>query len=598
MSTKTNFKRIALVAVAALGLGVLSSVPSQAAVSSLTITVGANGTATTKVSDSSTAATIDVTFLKSAAMDTVAVSAVMKSSPTGAATISPTLMWNDSSTANPSRGQKTPGEAASTGIIALKGNDTVTAGGSITISPVDTTSAASAYVTGNFKVHLDTSTAGANTALKAGTYTITVVATPFNGGTANSAGIVTKDLTYTVTTATDSSLTTSAVYSTAVLSQGSADAGSTIDSAVAVLSTASASASAVILVTLKNASNTAIAGMESVTVTTTLGNVGTGGSGAYGKSVTLQYASTSLLVDIRPEGVAGVATIQVSTPTITFPAKRVIFYSPVVKTLNATKLLNSLGVGANTHSVLGVAKDAAGNANASSTNAVFAYSSDTAVVSNYGSVCAYVDAYGGQVCSLTGVKEGTAKITLRDSSTVATSTVASTEVIEVRVTSQAAASVKLAFDKTSYAPNEKAYITVTVLDASGKSLSTQAASDFLASGGITANVSFGNGSDTLTASNFATAQRNASAPLSVEPVKAYTVFMPATGASTVTITAKGGTALPIAGQVSVTASATVTDSGAAALAAVTALATTVASLRTLITTLTNLVLKIQKKVKA
>jgi hypothetical protein len=50
--------------------------------------------------------------------------------------------------------------------------------------------------------------------------------------------------------------------------------------------------------------------------------------------------------------------------------------------------------------------------------------------------------------------------------------------------------------------------------------------------------------------------------------------------------------------VKVSASATVTDSGAAALAAVNALATTVASLRTLITTLTNLVLKIQKKVKA
>jgi hypothetical protein len=48
----------------------------------------------------------------------------------------------------------------------------------------------------------------------------------------------------------------------------------------------------------------------------------------------------------------------------------------------------------------------------------------------------------------------------------------------------------------------------------------------------------------------------------------------------------------------ITASATVTDSGSAALAAVTALATTVASLRTLIVTLTNLVLKIQKKVRA
>jgi len=66
----------------------------------------------------------------------------------------------------------------------------------------------------------------------------------------------------------------------------------------------------------------------------------------------------------------------------------------------------------------------------------------------------------------------------------------------------------------------------------------------------------------------------------------------------VTLSATGGTGLPVAGRVAVTASATITDSGAAALAAVSALSTTVASLKTLITTLTNLVLKIQKKVKA
>jgi hypothetical protein len=77
----------------------------------------------------------------------------------------------------------------------------------------------------------------------------------------------------------------------------------------------------------------------------------------------------------------------------------------------------------------------------------------------------------------------------------------------------------------------------------------------------------------------------------------YTVYMPSAG-GTVTLSAVGGNALPVAARVAVTASATVTDSGAAALAAVNALATTVASLRTLITTLTNLVLKIQKKVKA
>ena len=64
------------------------------------------------------------------------------------------------------------------------------------------------------------------------------------------------------------------------------------------------------------------------------------------------------------------------------------------------------------------------------------------------------------------------------------------------------------------------------------------------------------------------------------------------------MTAKGGSGLPLAGQVAISASASITDNAAAALAAVSALATTVASLKTLVTTLTNLVLKIQKKVKA
>ena len=54
--------------------------------------------------------------------------------------------------------------------------------------------------------------------------------------------------------------------------------------------------------------------------------------------------------------------------------------------------------------------------------------------------------------------------------------------------------------------------------------------------------------------------------------------MPASG-GTVKISSTGGSALPTDVQVSVSATASVTDSGAAALAAVTALATTVASLR-------------------
>ena len=49
MSTKTNFKRIALVAITALGLGVLSSVPAKA-VGDLSVTV-VNGSFTTGQAD-------------------------------------------------------------------------------------------------------------------------------------------------------------------------------------------------------------------------------------------------------------------------------------------------------------------------------------------------------------------------------------------------------------------------------------------------------------------------------------------------------------------------------------------------------------------
>ena len=107
--------------------------------------------------------------------------------------------------------------------------------------------------------------------------------------------------------------------------------------------------------------------------------------------------------------------------------------------------------------------------------------------------------------------------------------------------------------------------------------------------------------ESLTATSVTTAGNttaSATAPVvSTEPIAQFTYFLPTTGGNVV-FTAKGGTGLAAAGQVAVTASATVVDSGASALAAVTQLATVVQGLRTLIVTLTNLVLKIQKKVKA
>ena len=138
-----------------------------------------------------------------------------------------------------------------------------------------------------------------------------------------------------------------------------------------------------------------------------------------------------------------------------------------------------------------------------------------------------------------------------------------------------------------------------MLDSAGKSVSANAFANLFATGGISLSTAAGNGSETVTAVSIQTVSL-ASAALSTtltDPVKAYTIYMPSAG-GTFTASATGGVSLPLAGQVKVSATATVTDSGAAALAAVNALATTVASLKTLITTLTNLVLKIQKKVKA
>ena len=155
----------------------------------------------------------------------------------------------------------------------------------------------------------------------------------------------------------------------------------------------------------------------------------------------------------------------------------------------------------------------------------------------------------------------------------------------------------LTFDKTSYAPNERARIYVTPVDAAGKTVPAKTFANLLATNGITSNAGFSGAPIDISGVSIATSASSSAVTGAQAGSLMYTVFMPAAG-GTVTLTATGGASLPAAGQVEVKATATVADSGAAALAAVTALATTVASLKTLITTLTNLVLKIQKKVKA
>ena len=583
MSTTTNFKRIALVAVAALGLGVLSSVPSQAAVTSTITLTPTNGTATIISADSRTAGSVYVRFLATGT-DSVTVTATLDTKPVGAtdAKLSFTHVDTSTSTGTSQLVGIWPTEATSyapDAALAYKNKDTFVV-----------TSSVSGYASGTFKAQIDSTVARV-----AGTYTYTLSATPWVPNTVgNSAPDYTKTVTaqYSIVIAALASASTvaSAATSKAWLSTTAANTAATTDSVPSVLATVSSTDAprAYIYTALLNAYSNATD--ESVTVTTTLGQVGT--SASRGKSVVVATSSGVVDVKIWSDGTAGTATITIKSTSVTFANKSIVFYAAAPTSIVASALNDSPGISSTPAALSVVAKDANGNLYGGS---LYVSSDALTVISDTATACTYNTTNSRHECSLTGLTAGTAKITVRDAATAPT---VSSNAVSFTVSSSSAAQVKLAFDKASYAPGEKATLLITVVDSAGKSLPAGTFSNLFATGGITLSTAAGNGSDTVTAVS-ATTVSLASYALGTltTPVKAYTIYMPTSG-GTFKATATGGSSVALAGQVAVSASATVTDSGAAALAAVTALATTVASLKTLITTLTNLVLKIQKKVKA
>jgi hypothetical protein len=472
-------------------------------------------------------------------------------------------------------------------------------------------------------VFLDSATTRA-----AGSYVYTVIVSPFeNSQTATAANVKTIDVTITVGSVAAAG-TTSAATSFAAMIQGSswgsniAAAANYVDSTVSVASTASSAVRAVIRVGLRTSDSLATAA-ESVTVVMSRGSSGNVSGAALGKNVTYQYTTAVrdtgyLELFVYSDGTAGEATIDISTPTITFPQKRITFFSSTISKLTVVNGSPTLKVGSNTMTALSVgtvwvkATDANGNnvTSPATGTGVFAYSSNTAIVSDTATSCTYNATTTYYHCSLTGVAAGTATITIGNvSSGIGNATVTGDKTASVTVLSKGAATLSLAFDKASYAPGERGFIYISAKDADGKQVAQQTVTDLISSAGIVVTRGYitaaGGASLTLTGSTI-TAPALAVRVASIDTcdtlatgvaVSCITFIAPSAGTS-IAISATGGTALPAAGQVAVTATATVSDSGAAALAAVQALATTVASLRTLITTLTNLVLKIQKKVRA
>jgi trimeric autotransporter adhesin len=634
MSTKTTFKRIALVAVAALGLGVLSVAPSSAAVANLTVTV-ANGTSAAGQSDSRTAATVTVGGFIAATGDSISVQVAQKSIPAGATTqynyalvdttTSATFVGLGTPVATGSIADAVNGTSASTKALKL-GNQagvqvessTASSNGFAVIGAANTT------VGATFAIQLDSTTAKTS-----GTYTYTVVVKTWNNLAPATGPTTTQtyDVNIVVAATAAESKTPSAVTSFARLNLTSdVDAAGT-DAVIQAVSTASATPVGYLEVGVRNASNQKVA-QDSVTATITGAGILKSGS-VTGSSFKLATTGDTEF-EILADGRAGVATITVSTNGTTYAAKTITFYAKAAKTITAKVEHPVLKVGANADAVSADAVDANGTSWRGTAYIVASSAADALVAGSATTpvACAFNTTDLVHYCPVTAISAGTAKLKIIDASTVAAATATSNE-ITVTVSAATVASVKLAFDKATYAPFEKATITVTPLDATGKAISAQTDVALLATGGITSTYAFTAGSDTLTATTFSTS--------ALTGAKTYTVYMPAASGDVV-ITATGGTALPGAGQVKVTATAAVVnpsvdaatdaaneatdaanaatdaalaaaDAADAATAAaqdasdaVAALSASVSklisSLRAQITSLTNLVIKIQKKVRA
>jgi trimeric autotransporter adhesin len=597
MSTTTNFKRIALVAVAALGLGVLSSVPSQAVINSDSLTLSsATATQTTAETYTATSAVATVSFFGAVA-DSVSVTAALVSAPAGNTAL-PVLRLVETSSATVDTLVATTGAGAGN----LSAGGKVLGGTNEANIPTRVVALSSSVTTSaKYAVYLAT-TGGVITApATAGTYVVRL--TPAAIGNGPLVGATAQTLTITVTTAAILDKVASAANSKAYIwaGAGANKLSATADSVVTTVRTAAVSAgsqAATIYVTQLNAAGGAAD--ESMTATIsgsgTLGKNTTAGSVAsLGRSLTVVNGE---YIGVFADGTAGVGTITIvgATSGVTLSTKTVTFTSTVATSYAAATIAatdSSVILAGQTTKVSAFAKDGTNNvsglttASAAGGTTIWAFS-DAPTVATVGDVTAF-DALVGYSVTVTGVAVGTANIRFGNASTLAASTITSAP-IAVRVGTDVPSNVTVTLDKSTYAPGEKMTMTVTVLNAAGLPVVGKISyANIFSATGVTSSVNL-SGTSTLPTATIADYSNTSN-------TKTFTLYAPVTGGPVV-FSWTGGTGLATANQVARSVTVNVTDSGAAALAAVTALATTVASLRTLIVTLTNLVLKIQKKVRA
>jgi hypothetical protein len=508
MSTKTTIKRIALVAVAALGFGVVSVAPSSAVVINDSITLSAS---TTTISIGSTASVTLTTAGYFATTDSITSTAALKTYPAAATSAQitsaiSTIAFTDIDTATAYTGGSAGGSRQTTsgGATVVVGVE----GGAAKLVSTRTKLSVTPTLVGTYTYTI-TPTVAANGAVSATAQTWTVVVTAKAKATAatvantagstlvygpayvayyDGAGRDSQGAVYANPTATSTAALVTAgglscygplgygnpcLVGRVVLSNGATAAGAGLTDAEAEALTYKVTGPG----TVRLQGNTSsfsdaltAGGTQETTETTANGGVGTPGS------LTKSFV-------LMTTGPSGVVTLTISSGTTAIATVSMTVYGDPA-TITPTVVNNPIVAAAtNTGTITAIVKDSAGQLVKGAT--VYAVSDTVAAISNSYTSCGTTTATGAITCNLTAVAAGTANIVLTTNSSATATGGASSAPVAVRVSDGVATKVAYTFDKETYAPGETAKITATVSNAAG--VMPAGTYTVLSSAGVTAN---------------------------------------------------------------------------------------------------------------
>jgi hypothetical protein len=290
------------------------------------------------------------------------------------------------------------------------------------------------------------------------------------------------------------------------------------------------------------------------------------------------YATETLT--IYNDGSAGTMTLTFTKGSTTLATSTVRFTGPAASVVtNLSDSYTALRTaGTSTVTLAGQVKDSAGNV--LNTGTLYVFSSDTKIAGNvpttavFGQTGHRCSTYTGTSastfslsCAIILRDTGTVTLTVGDSWTVADSSFTSTAV-SLTITGNTVGSATVAFDKATYAPGERAVITITTKDISGNlsangatgTLARAPQSNYTLSGVTTAGISGTAGSTDNTYSSTLTRVTN-----SDNGVETRVVTMPSFGAD-ISYTISVPVPLAAIGYTDVTATAKVVDPNATAIA--------------------------------